>query len=410
MPKLLLLNNYHYRRGGADVVYLEQAKMFRERGWEVAQIAMQHPKNEDSEYGSYFTEKIEFGDQMPLADRLRQAVKIIYSKEASAKVAALIGKLQPDIVHAHNVYHHLSPSVLKAARDSGVPVVLTTHDLKLLCPAYSMTSQGRVCEDCRTQGRRALLRNRCMKGSIALSSLIYVESSLHSALGLYKRNLDALISPSRFVISKFGEWSWDGPPIYHVPNFADFGERAPNFSPGRYFVYFGRLSPEKGLRTLVSAGARAGVPIVLVGTGPMEQELRVLAAQLNAEVAFAGFRKGEELWRLVGDSRAMVLPAEWYENAPLTIVEAYACGKPAIGADIGGIPELIRHGHTGALFSSGNVEELATVLREYADRPDREIEAQGREGYTWALKDFTRDRHVDRLIDVYERVSGRSMR
>lgn len=410
MPGLLLINNYNYRRGGAEVVYLEQARMFREMGWRVSQLSMHHPQNEPSQFDDYFTESIEFGDSASLGVKLRQAVKIIYSREAEKKVRALIEKEKPDIVHAHNVYHHLSPSVLKASKDCGLPVVMTTHDLKLLCPAYSMRLHGQVCEDCRHFGRKALLRNRCMKDSLALSSLIYVESTLHSVSGIYKKNLDALVSPSRFMIGKFNEWGWDGPPLYHVPNFADIQEIRPQFSPGRHFVYFGRLSPEKGLHTLVTAAAKANVPLKLIGSGPMEVELRQLAEELHAEVSFPGFMNGAQLWQAVGESRAVVLASECYENAPLTILEAYACGKPAIGANIGGISELIVQGRTGELFPSGNSDMLADALRQYANYTDAEIEAQGREAHALVSARYTRSAHIAGLTNVYEQVLGRPLK
>ncbi|AOY01896.1 glycosyltransferase family 4 protein [Jeongeupia sp. USM3] len=407
MPTLLAVNNYHYRRGGADVVYLEQSRLLREQGWHVADFAMQHPRNEASDYGEYFAEEIEFGHGYGALTKAKHAAKIIYSFESAAKIRRLIEKVKPDVVHAHNVYHHLSPSVLKAAHDCGVPVVLTAHDLKLLCPAYSMLSHGRVCEDCNTRGRKALLEKRCLKGSLALSGLIYLESSLHDALGLYRKHVDRLISPSRFLADKFGEWGWDGAPLAHVPNFADVGALPPQYRPGRHFLYFGRLSREKGLLTLIDAVASAGVELWLVGTGPLEAELRQRAEQTGANVRFCGFQQGDALWQLVRDCRAIVLASECYENAPLTILEAYACGKPAIGAAIGGIPELIRPGETGAVFDSGNSEDLARVLRDYAAMADADIAEQGGRARAWVEQDFTVERHVARLQQVYREVGVR---
>lgn len=405
MPKILLVNSYHYRRGGAEVVYLEQGRLLRQRGWDVVEFAMKHPSNEPSDFSEYFSEEIEYGHHYSALVRARHAAKVVYSVEAAARMKALIERERPDVVHAHNIYHHLSPSVLYAAHRCGVPVLLTTHDLKLLCPAITMFSGGRVCEECRTAGRFSVVRKRCMKGSLAVSSLVFVESSIHAWSGIYRRSIDRLISPSRFFVDKFHEWGWSGAPISHVPNFADVGSLRPSFAPGRHFLYFGRLSPEKGLSTLVAAAARAQVELWLVGHGPLEETLRKEVERSGSPVRFCGFQKGEALWNLVRECRAVVLASECYENAPMSIVEAYACGKPALGARIGGIPELVRPGETGDLFESANVDELATLLRRYADLPDATIEAQGREGRAWAERDFNVQKHVDGLLDAY-RLTG----
>ncbi len=405
MPKILLINSYHYRRGGAEVVYLEQARLLRKRGWKVAEFAMRHPSNEPSDFSQYFSEEIEYGHRYSAATKLRHAVKVIYSVEAANRVRALIERERPDVVHAHNVYHHLSPSVLLAAHRCGVPVLLTTHDLKLLCPAITMFSGGRVCEECLSAGRFSVVRKRCVKGSLAISSLVFAESSIHAWSGIYRRSIDRLISPSRFFIEKFREWGWSGAPISHVPNFADVESLRPSFAPGRHFVYFGRLAPGKGLSTLIAATALANVELWLVGSGPEEDALRQEVERSGAHVRFCGFQTGGALWDLVRGCRAVVLASECYENAPMSIVEAYASGKPVIGARIGGIPELVRPGETGDLFESGDVDDLATLLRRYADLSDAAIEAQGREARTWAELDFNVQKHVDRLIDVY-RISG----
>lgn len=405
MPKILLVNNYHYRRGGADVVYLEQGRMFRAIGWEVVEFSMRHPKNEPSQFAEHFTEEIEYGHDYSALTKLRHAAKVIYSLEAARKIGDLIRRERPDVVHAHNVYHHLSPSVLRTARKSGVPVLMTTHDLKLLCPAISMMSSGRICEECRVFGRFSVVRKRCLKGSLALSSLVFVESSLHAAAEIYRKSVDRLISPSRFFIEKFKEWGWTDPPFSHIPNFVDVESMQPSYRPGRHFLYFGRLSQEKGLPTLVDAAAKAKVELWLVGSGPLEHQLRRRTDELGAKIRFCGFQTDQALWDLVRGCRSVVLASEWYENAPLTVLEAYACGKPALGARIGGIPELICPGETGDMFESGNSDDLARVLRHYEQAPDSEVEAQGREARAWVERDFTVRRHIDRLIDAY-RVAG----
>jgi hypothetical protein len=170
---LLTINNYHYRRGGADVAYLDQSDLFRRKGWEVASFSMTHPQNLPSPWSSYFVKEIEFGSDYSPLRVLENSVKSIYSLEAAAKVRELVRKVRPNIAHAHNVYHHLSPSVLGAIKAEGVPLFMTLHDLKLLCPSRTMWTHGQICEACKGGRLRNVVKRRCMKGSLALSSLIY---------------------------------------------------------------------------------------------------------------------------------------------------------------------------------------------------------------------------------------------
>lgn len=401
MPTLLTLNNYHYRRGGADVAYLEQSELFIRNGWNVASFSMMHEKNLASPWDRYFVQEIEFGREYSRLRVLENAVKSIYSFEAASKVRALIRKVRPDVAHAHNIYHHLSPSVLRAVKQEGIPLFLTLHDVKILCPARTMWRHGMVCEECRGGKIYNVVRHRCMKDSLALSSLMFLESGVHRLLHLYKHNVDKFISPSLFVMNKFIEWGWPADRFVHIRNFVDSAAYVPSYRPGRAFLYFGRLSGEKGLSTLVRAAAMAKAPLWIVGTGPDQQELQVLADSLHADVTFFGYKMGDALWDLVRAARAIVVPSEWYENAPLSILEAYALGKPAIGARIGGIPEMVREGMTGRLFESENVQDLAEVLVSVAEKPDGTVEEWGRQAQNLVTTEYSASGHYERLIELY---------
>ncbi|MCK6390084.1 MAG: glycosyltransferase [Azonexus sp.] len=401
MAKLLAINNYHYRRGGAEVVFLEQMRLFERHGWTVAPFSMHHPKNERSPWESYFADEIEFGHDYSLLTKLKHAAQIIYNGPASRDLERLMAAFNPDVVHAHNVYHHLSPSVLATARQAGLPVFLTLHDLKLVCPAYSMISHGQVCEDCRTGGVKQVMLKRCMKGSLALSSLIWLESAVHRMLDIYGRSVDRFVVPSRFFIDKFVEWGWPRERFVHVPNFADVGGLTADAPVGQPFLYFGRLSREKGLYTLIEAASRAGVPLRIAGSGPDEAALKARVAELGADVTFLGFRTGDDLWREVRGCRALVLPSEWYENAPISVLEAYALGKPVIGARIGGIPEMIMEEATGLLFESGSVDALTDALVRVQAMADGQVRAWGMNGRDLLDSEYAMHRHVERLTALY---------
>jgi len=399
--RLLSINNYHYRRGGAEFVFLEHNRVFGKHGWDVVPFCMQHPDNEPSPWDSYFVEEIEFGrDYGPLA-KAKRAAKVIYSLEARRKLRGLIAQARPQVAHAHNVYHHISPAIFSVLKAENVPTVLTLHDLKLACPAYTMLRANQPCESCRGGKIHNVLRHRCLKGSAALSAVAWAEAMLHASLGTYRDNIDRFVVPSRFYIDKLVEWGWPRARFTHIPNFVDVERFSPQGQPGRGFLYFGRLSPEKGLPTLIRAAAKAGVPLTIVGTGAQEPELRGVAAAARADVTFLGYRSGDALHAAVTAARAVVLPSEWYENAPVSVLEAYALGRPVIGARIGGIPELVREGETGTTFPSRDVDALAGCLTRFAAMPDARVAEMGREGRFWVEHAFTVERYYARVGALY---------
>jgi glycosyltransferase involved in cell wall biosynthesis len=399
---LLSINNYYYRRGGAEVVFLEQGRLFEQVGWQVVPFAMQHQKNLDSPWSAFFPEEIEFGNTYSGWEKIVRAGRVVYSRDAQQKLTRLLDRVRPSVAHAHNVYHHLSPAIFPVLKARRIPVVLTLHDLKLACPAYKMlTDEGKLCEQCKGGALINVVKNRCIKGSLALSSLIYLEAKVHRWLGLYEKYVDRFVVPSRFYIDKFVEWGWPRERFVHIPNFVDCDRISPNYTPGKRFVYVGRLSPEKGLPTLIAAAASAGVGVTLVGTGPQQQQLLAQAAATKADVTFAGHLSGAALDEAISSARAVILPSEWYENAPLSITEAYAYGKPVIGARIGGIPELIQEQRTGVTFQSGSVDDLAAKLRQFADCSDDVLSDMGRVGRAWVLSDFTATRYRERVAALY---------
>jgi glycosyltransferase involved in cell wall biosynthesis len=406
LSTLLSINNYNYRRGGAEVVFLEQNSLLRSVGWNVVPFAMRHAKNLYTPWERFFVSEIEFGERYSPWQKAVLACKAIYSWEARRNLQQLLNAVRPDLAHCHNIYHHLSPSVLPVLKSFGLPIIVTLHDLKLVCPAYTMLAQGSRCERCKGGKLYELLHNKCMKGSVVLSGVVFFEALVQRFLKSYRQNVDRFVVPSQFYVEKFVEWGWERDAFVHIPNFVDVQTHFPDFSPGRHFLYFGRLSPEKGIATLVEAAALAEVPISIVGTGPQEGELRRLAHERRAMVTFHGYLAGEKLHQAVRSARATVLPSEWYENGPLSVLESYALGKPVIGAAIGGIPELIRDGETGFSFVSGSVDSLADVLRQMADLQREEVMAMGRTARDWVENEFTAQRYLERILDLYQSMTA----
>ncbi|QEM43842.1 glycosyltransferase family 4 protein [Mycolicibacterium grossiae] len=403
-PMLLNVNNYHFRGGGADGVYLDHAALMERAGWRCGYFSMRHARNEPTPWSRYFVDELEFRGDYPPAQRMKMAAKAVYSFEAQRKLRSLLSDARPDVAHLHNVYHHLSPSILSVLTEHEIPTVLTAHDLKIACPNYKMLDREGICERCKTGSVINVVRRRCVQNSLAASVVVAAESALQRSMQTYRRNVAAVIVPSRFYVEKFVEWGWPRERLVHIPNFIDASWFTPGYEPGDYFLYFGRLADEKGVATLLRAAASAGVRLVVAGTGPAEDELRSLATRLGGDVTFVGFRTGDALHDLVRGSRAVVLPSEWYENAPLSALEGFAMGKPLIGARIGGIPETIVEDVNGWTFASGDVADLADVLSRVDATPDAVIAERGRAARELVRQRFDPHTYVERVSALYQRL------
>jgi glycosyltransferase involved in cell wall biosynthesis len=398
---LLSINNYYYPRGGAEVVFLEQNRLLEDVGWQIVPFAMRHPDNLASPWAIYFPDEIEFGRSYGVGAKLQSAQRVIFSMQARQKMRSLLERVRPRIAHAHNIYHHLSPSILPMLRKRGIPVVMTVHDLKLACPAYTMMAANKPCERCRGGRIHNVMVHRCIKGSLALSSLIMLETFVHRVFRLYEANISRFVVPSRFMLEKLVQWGWARDRFVYIPNFVDAERFRPGSAAGARFVYCGRLQEQKGVETLVRAAALAKVPLTIAGSGPEDRRLRALSDDLAADVRFLGHRSKSEVADLIASARAVVVPSECNENAPLALLEAYAAGRPVIASRIAGIPELVREGETGFLFPAGNVEALAAALRQFAEFPDGRLRKMGAAGRCWIEEDFTATAYRDRLLALY---------
>lgn len=403
---LLSINNYFYPRGGAEVLFLEHNRMLETLGWQVVPFAMRHPSNLPTPWGRFFPDEIEFGRRYGLSDRLLHAQRVIYSLQARSNLRRLLGRVRPSIAHAHNVYHHLSPSILPMLRKRGIPVVMTVHDLKLACPAYTMIADNKPCERCRNGRVYNVAVRRCIKGSLALSGLVMVETVVHRLLRLYEANVSRFIVPSRFVLEKLVQWGWRREQFIHIPNFVDLDRFRPDDAVGTRFVYCGRLENLKGVGTLIRAAAAAKQPLTLVGSGPDEASLRALSERLGADCMFVGHKTKDELVSLITSARAIVVPSQCNENAPLAVLEAYAAARPVVGSRIAGIPELVRQEETGVLFPPGDVSALAAVLDRLATLPAARLAQWGAAGRRWVEQDFSAAVYRNRLLGLYDSVMG----
>ncbi len=405
-PTLLLINKFYHDvgpAGGVGRYLVQQEQDLRARGWDVVPFAMKDEHARPSPWDRFFVKARDYS--RPRWDG-GDALSLIWNREAANRLDALLREVKPDVAHLHNIYHHLSPSILPVLRRHGIPAVMTLHDLRLLCPAIHMLRRGEVCERCRGDRFHQAVLGRCVKDSRAASLLAAVETAHHTTRRLYRRTVSRFLCPSAFYARKFAEWGWPADRLTHLPNFVDLDAWRPSGAPtGDGYLYFGRLSQEKGLTTLLQAhelwarhaGATGAPPVPqlrLAGSGPQDAELRTLAGGLTAgRVEFLGPLTPDRLREELARARFTVLPSQWYENGPLALLESLAAGVPVVGADIGGIPEHLRDGVDGVLFAPGDPAALAAALA----RADALPPCSRDEARRTAEQRYARASHMDRL-------------
>jgi glycosyltransferase involved in cell wall biosynthesis len=399
--RVLQVNKFFYVRGGSERYFFDLCSLLEDRGHEVLHFSMSHPRNRSSAQESYFVSEIDLNAPMGPIDKLRTVLRILYSVEAKKKISRLIEDLRPDIVHFHNMTRHLSPSIIDAAVSKGVPTIRTMHDLSLVCPAHSFFVNGRACEACAGGRYRHALPRKCIGGLVSSTVLGTLEAYLHAWTGLYAK-IGLFIAPSLFLKSKVSTLHWIKDRIVHLPYFIPPGPDYTGENHG-YVLYAGRISVEKGVRTVIEAAARLkAVRFLIAGEGPLLDRFRSEAAGLD-NVEFLGYIAGEALENLIKGAGCVVVPSIAYENLPLSILEAFARGKPVVGARAGGIPELVRDGITGFLFQPGDVDSCVAALdRTMADEAYRR--KLGRQARELAGDEYSPAFHYERLMALYDRV------
>lgn len=357
--KILLSNKYYYPRGGDCIYTMGLEKLLKEKGHEVAVFSMQHSANLDSEYSRYFPGEIDF-NKISLKNLFSVFMRPFGSPSVRRNFKRLVNDFKPDILHVNNIHSQLSPIIVRIAYKRKIPVVWTLHDYKLVCPAYLFLSNGKVCEACLTN-KWSVIRKRCIKQSWLASLMAFFEFRFWNFKKL-SQSTNLFISPSSFLKGKMITGGFESAKIHVISNFINEEKYfSSDLTKENYYCYVGRLSLEKGIETLLKAATEMSqYPLKLIGTGPIEKELKSKYKSSNIE--FLGYKNWNDLKRLIEGSRFSVMPSAWYENNPLSVIESLCLGTPVIGANIGGIPELIDNGVNGLLFESGNIIDLQNKI------------------------------------------------
>ena len=396
MHTILNVSQNHYIRGGSDRYFFVLAELLQKHGHRVVPFTAASTENETSEWERYFPQSANF-EQPGLADLLR----FLYSRDAVKSIRRLLKDTEIDLAHFHIYYGKLTASILGELKAAGIPLIQTLHDFKLTCPVHSHISNEEICEACEGKHFWRALPKRCNRGSFTRTALNVTESYVSRILGSHDK-FDHFISVCHFNREKMIQYGIPEDKISTIHNFVDVSDITPNFKIGNYLLYFGRLYRAKGIFTLIEAALPLKhVPLYIAGDGEAVPEIQRMLEQNACEhIQLLGFKQGDELRELIRNSIGMVLPSELYENCPMSILEAYAYGKPAIGANIGGIPELIEDGVDGLLFPAGEQGTLRERLLWMFEHKTEAVE-MGRAGRQKVEAEFNADIHYEKIMEVY---------
>jgi glycosyltransferase involved in cell wall biosynthesis len=385
--RVLLVHGYYMQRGGEEEVFAAERALLENRGHEVSTFTVEN-------------------ERLVAMSGPRQAAATIWNRGAARDLREAIRAGRPDVAHFHNTFPLLSPAAHHAAAAEGVPVVQTLHNYRLLCPNALFFREGRVCEDC--LGKAVPwpgVVHACYRGSRAASAVVAGMLTTHRAIGTWRRKVDRYIALTGAAREKYIAGGLPAERIRVKPNFVpDPGDRVGKREGFALFV--GRLSPEKGIATLLDAWAELpGVPLRIVGGGPLREALdaRVAAGPLRDSVELLGFRSQAEVQDLMKRADFLVFPSEWYEGAPRVVLEAFACGLPILGARLGALGELLDDRRMGIFFEPGDAKGLAAGAREMLADPAR-LDRMGREARSVYEARYTPERNYELLMEIYREV------
>lgn len=344
--RIILCNKFYYRRGGDCIVTINLERLLKGHGHEVAVFSMLYPENMESKWSAYWPSNM---------SKIDTLVRPFGAKQVLKNFSRLLNDFKPDVVHLHNIHTQLSPIIAKIAHKRGIRVVWTLHDTKLVCPCYTCTMKGKWCEEC-FYDKKAVIKHRCMPGGIIGSTIGYLEAKKWNKERLQKYT-DLFLPPSQFLMDTVVRGGYNPRKFRVLCNFIDVEKvKNPCFDKKEYFVYLGRVNEVKGIRTLCKAAANLPYKLIIIGGGELLSELK--EQYKNSDIEFKGQMEWNDFRPIIEGAKFMVLPSEWSENNPLTVIESQSLGTPVLGSRIGGIPELIEESVTGMTFESGNVEDL----------------------------------------------------
>lgn len=399
--RILLVNKFHYLRGGSEKYYFELAQLLKSKGHTVGFFSMKHEENITTGDAEYFVEEIDLNTGSKL-----KALDVIYSQENKRLMAKALEEFKPDIVHINNFQRQLSASIIDAIKEKNIPIVMTAHDLNPICPASIMLYNGEVCDDCITKGYAQCIKKKCVKGSTLKSTLGVMEKKYYDIHKVF-RKIDCIISPSEFNKNQLVNGKLKYNEIVTLHNFVNESERN-DYVLGEYAFYLGRLSKEKGILNLIEAiGDIPNAKLLIAGDGPERERIEAYISEhkLDGRITLLGYQNQDSIHKYITNSRFVVIPSICNENCPYSVLEAMEIGKPIVASRIGGIPELIADGENGYLYKADDINELKEKLTLLLDNDDKvnRFAQKSRELYE---SYYSPDSYYNELIKIYNTVKN----
>lgn len=385
--KLLLVHNSYREPGGEDVVFEQERELLERAGHQL--FVYRHSNDEMDDY---------YG-----LKQIRLIKDVAWREETKLEIARLLREHKPELVHVHNTFMRISPSIYDACRDAGVPVVQTLHNYRLLCPAAALFRNGQTCEECLQHTLWRGVRYGCYRGSRAATATVAAMLIVHRLRHTWEDKIARYITLTNFARQKFILGGLPPDRLDIKPNFVN-PDPGVNSGAGEHVVFVGRLSQEKGLSTLLEAWQRLepAPPLQVIGDGPLRMELETKATEGGrSSVAFRGHLARDQMLAMLSKAIFLVLPSECYENFPMSIVEAFACGLPVICSRLGAMEEIVADGRTGLHFTAGDSEDLADKI-DWAIRHPRRMAEMGREARREYETKYTPERNYSLLMEIYQ--------
>lgn len=396
--RILLVNKFHYLRGGSEKYYFELAKLLKSHGHTVAFFSMKNENNIKTGDREYFVDEIDMNTGSKF-----EALNVIYSKKNKVLMEKALEEFKPDIVHINNFQRQLSASIIDAVKEKNIPLIMTAHDLNSICPASIMLYNGEVCEDCITKGYTSCIKKKCIKNSMLKSVLGYIEKKYYDLHKMFCK-VDCIISPSEFNKNQLLKGKLKCNDITVIHNFVNETEKT-DYILGDCAFYFGRLSREKGILNLVEAiNNIPGARLIIAGDGPERENIQAYIKEhkLENRITLLGYLNQNDIRENIRKCRFVTVPSIWYENCPYSILETMEIGKPIIGSKIGGIPELIQNGINGFTYEHNDVTELTNILIKMFGN-DEMVKQFSKNSKQIFIQNYSAETYYNELMTVYNK-------
>lgn len=397
--KILLANKFHWLKGGSEKYYFELAKLLKENGHEVAFFSMNNEKNVKTGEKEYFVDEIDLNTGSKL-----KALDVIYSKANYKKMKEALKDFKPDIVHINNFQRQLSASIIKAIKEENIPIVFTAHDIQAVCPAITMMDNDKnICERCMHGKYMNCIKKKCNKGSVLKSTIGALEGYYYRIKKIYTKEIDYIITPSDFYKSKLIEDGISENKIETIHNFVELRDYDVETSDEGYALYFGRLSKEKGILNLINAFSKLmDETLYIAGEGPEKGNIETIIKENNMKnrVKLLGYLNSDQMKEIIRTCKFVIVPSIWYENCPYSVMEALAIGKPVIGANIGGIPELVKDRRSGLIYKYDDIDDLAQKIKALFEE-EMLVKEYGKNAKEDVNKLYGKDIYYKKIMHIY---------